>query len=159
FPDNGFSAELAQLLQERTEGHALFVAGMVQDWLARGLLARRPGPWDVTSTAEALSAAVPSDIHGLIDRQLAELVETGRRLRDLASAAGREFSAAALAGPADGIDDVERQCEALVERQLLLRRPEPVRWPDGTEATGYSFRHALYRRAIYGSVPANVRGK
>jgi hypothetical protein len=49
--------------------------------------------------------------------------------------------------------------EALVERQLLVRRSDSVHWLDGTEATGYGFRHALYRHAIYQATPANLKRK
>jgi DNA-binding winged helix-turn-helix (wHTH) protein len=157
FPDNAFPADLAAVLQERTEGHALFVAGMVQDWLARGVLSRRTGRWGLTRVAAELAATLPTDLHELIGRQLSQLGDVEQRLLELASAAGQKFSAAALAESADGIEAVERQCEALVERQLLVRRSEPVRWPDGTDATGYGFRHALYRHAIYETVPANLR--
>jgi DNA-binding winged helix-turn-helix (wHTH) protein len=157
FPDNAFSADLATVLRERTEGHALFVAGTIQDWLTQGVLSRRAGQWGLTDLAAALPAALPTSVHDLIDRQLSQLAEADGRLLELASAAGLEFSAAALAESA--ADAVERRCETLVERQLLVRRPEPVRWPDGTEATGYGFRHALYRHAIYEAVPANLRRK
>jgi DNA-binding winged helix-turn-helix (wHTH) protein len=92
FPDNAFSAELAAVLQERTEGHALFVAGMIQDWLARGVLSRQAGQWGLTSRTAELADTLPTDVHALIDRQLSQLAETERRLLELASAAGPEFS-------------------------------------------------------------------
>jgi DNA-binding winged helix-turn-helix (wHTH) protein len=157
FPENAFSADVASVLQERTEGHALFVAGMIEDWLARGILSRRAGGWGLTNLAAELAATLPTNLQELIDRQLSQIADDERRLLELASAAGLEFSAAALAESADRVDAVERQCEFLVERQLLLRRPEPMRWPDGTDATGYGFRHALYRHAIYETIPANLR--
>jgi hypothetical protein len=132
---------------------------MIQDWLARGVVTRRAGRWGLTDGAAELSGTVPASLHELIARQLAELAEADRRLLERASAAGLEFSAAALADSAAGVAGVERRCEALVERRLLLRRPEPARWPDGTAAAGYAFRHALYRRAISDAMPAHARGQ
>ena len=62
FPDNAFAGDLATVLQERTEGHALFVAGMIQDWLAQGILARRAGRWGLQNRAADLSATVPTNV-------------------------------------------------------------------------------------------------
>lgn len=159
FPENSFSGDLATVLQDRTEGHALFVAGMIQDWLERGVLFRRAGRWGLTDSAAMLSATVPTSVHALIERQLSQLGDAERRVLEAASAAGLEFSAASLAESAAGIEPIERQCETLVESQLLLRQTERARWPDGTNATGYCFRHALYRRAIYDAVPSSRRRK
>ena len=92
FPDNEFSRDLASVLQDRTEGHALFVAAMVQDWLARGILVQHPGRWELTEAPGELSVGIPADLRELIDRQLSQRSNAERHLLELASAAGLEFS-------------------------------------------------------------------
>ena len=52
---------------------------------------------------------------------------------------------------------VEACCSELARRQQLLREDGTARWPDGTLATRYVFRHALYREGLYERVPAGVR--
>ena len=76
---------------------------------------------------------------------------------EVASVAGVEFVAAAVAAGLEAdAAMVEEHCEALVEQQLL--RPLGVTtWPNGTVATRYAFVHALYQQVVYERLGAGRR--
>ena len=57
--------------------------------------------------------------------------------------------ASVAAGMQTTPDAVEEVCEELVQRGLFLEDRGVTTWPDGTLTGQYSFRHALYREALY----------
>ena len=76
----------------------------------------------------------------------------------MASVAGAEFSAAAVAaGLETTVDAVEEQCGELARQELFLRTCGTADWPDGTVATRYGFLHALYQEVLYERLPAGRR--
>jgi DNA-binding winged helix-turn-helix (wHTH) protein/predicted ATPase len=151
-------ARLAHAIHARTEGHPLFMATAVEDLITRGVLVERKTGWRLTRPPEAVPLTVPGDVREMIERQLAGLGPTERRLLEVASVAGAEFSAAIVAAAmAADPADVEARCAELARRQQILRDAGTARWPDGTLATRYAFRHALYQEALYDRLPEGMR--
>jgi predicted ATPase len=100
---------------------------------------------------------VPDSLRQVLEQQITRLAPALQRIVEVASVAGVEFAAAAVAaGLEAGVEGVEEDCEALVTQQLL--RPLGVTtWPNGTVATRYAFRHALYQQVLYERLGAGRR--
>ena len=72
----------------------------------------------------------------------------------MASLAGREFSAAAVAAVGNqGTEDIEARLAVLAHHGQCIRSGDLVAWPDGTVAAGYGFLHDLYRETLADRVP------
>jgi predicted ATPase len=142
-------AALASVIHRRTDGNPLFVAHVVTDLVSRGVLVERDGLWDVTQDAEAVQVAIPHDVRTMIAGQLDRVSLGERRVLESASAAGAEFSAAAVAAAAEiAIDDADACCAELARRELFLIALDTDEWPDGTLSGRYGFRHALYQEVV-----------
>ncbi len=56
FPGHRFPSELPALLHERTDGHPLFIAHVIDDWVERGQLTCGTGAWQVDGSLDGLRA-------------------------------------------------------------------------------------------------------
>ena len=157
FPRQQFPAALVPWLHQRTDGQPLFLVTLVQALLERGVLYEHDGCWTVQEGLDALALQVPESLRQLLEQQTTRLPPEAQRVLEVASVAGVEFVAAAVAAGLEvAAATVEEHCEALVEQQLL--RPLGVTtWPNGTVATRYAFVHALYQQVIYERLGAGRR--
>ncbi len=154
-PSSSFQ-RLARLIHQRTDGNPLFMVNMVEHLLSQGILARVDGQW--TLKGEEAAAAVPETLRQMIEQRLAQADTTVRLTLEVASIAGAEFSAAAVAaGLGTAIEAVEEQCVKLVRQEQFLRASGTAEWPDGTVAARYSFQHALYQEVLYERLPSGRR--
>jgi DNA-binding winged helix-turn-helix (wHTH) protein/predicted ATPase len=148
-PGEGLPPGLAKLLHHRTEGHPLFLVGLVDDWMNQEILTPRAGGWELTTDLDALAGRVPPSVRALIEKQLDRLGRDELRILEGASAAGVEFTAAAAATAVE--EDVVRAedaCEALARRYNLVHPKGTAEWPDGTASARYRFAHELYHRVV-----------
>jgi predicted ATPase len=155
----GPPAGLASLLYQRTEGHPLFLVGLVDSWLNDEVLTPREAGWELTTDLEALAGGVPASVRALIEKQLDRLGRDELRVLEGASVAGVEFAAAAAAAAVE--EDVVRAeecCEALARRHHFLRPTGTAEWPDGTVSARYRFGHELYHRVVAERVADARRG-
>ncbi len=82
----------------------------------------------------------PTTIRQMIERQFERLSPEDQQLIETATAAGIEFSAAAVAaGSKAPVETVERRCTALARRGQFLHTAGVSEWPDGTMASHYTF--------------------
>ena len=131
-------AELARLLRERSGGNPLFMAHLVEHWLAQGMLA---DPDRLEADLGALARGLPATLRASIEDRLAELDDDDAELLKAASVAGASFSSDTLAaalerpGPA-----VAARCAALAERRALVERRADGR---------LQFAHDLHREVLY----------
>ena len=156
-PGHNLPASLASDLVERTEGHALFITEVIEDWLARGLVTRVGGRWALQANVSELLDELPASVQAILRHHITRLTAPERQLLEAASIVGLTFSAAALADRDEDIEQLEQRCEDLARRGAFINRSAPVRWPDGTVATSYAFRHALNQQALYEGAPAATR--
>ncbi len=149
FPGHTFPSTFAQALRGQTEGNPLFLVNTVNHLEHQGVLREEGGRWRVTGEVAATTTATPENLRQLIERQLERLGEDERRVVEVASVAGAEFSAAVFA--VEGLDRQrsEERCEQLARRGQLLQARGEVVWPDGTVAGRYGFLHALYQNVLY----------
>lgn len=158
FQGNSFPPDLAQALAHRTEGHAMLVDAAADFWQAQGLVWRSEAGWQLSSTPEALVAAIAPSVRTLIETErTSRLLAEERSLLETASVAGPTFSAIDLADNRDGVEAAERQLEHLARNRRFITRAGLSHRPDGTVATRYAFRHALHHEALYDGLPAANR--
>ena len=151
-------SKLAAEVHSRTEGSPLFMVGILNELVAKGVLACREGAWSVREDASLAELGIPRDLWQAIDRQIDRLDAAATRLLETASVAGFDFSAATVAGAMElAIDEVESVCNALGRGSQFLSASGTEEWPDGTVASRFSFIHALYREAFYERLPTGRR--
>jgi DNA-binding winged helix-turn-helix (wHTH) protein/predicted ATPase len=151
-------AVLAGLVHRRTEGNSLFMASAAQDLVARGVVVRDAGGWRLTAEPEGLEVAIPDDVRALIAIQFERLADEERRVLEVGSVAGLEFSAAVVAsGTGSSVLDAEARCAALATPAAFLVARGEDEWPDGTASERYAFRHWLHQQIVYESISAARR--
>jgi hypothetical protein len=149
---------LARIIHRRTDGNPLFMVNVINDLVARGVLVQSEGRWELKEGGEEMASGVPENLQQLIAQQIERLSLEAQRLLEVASVAGAEFSAAAVAaGMETEVDVVEERCEELVRREHFLRASGTGDWPDGTVAARYGFLHALYQDVLYHRLTARRR--
>jgi predicted ATPase len=149
---------LAGIIHRRTDGNPLFMVNVVNDLVARDVLVQSDGRWELKGEVEEVAGGVPESLQQLIAQQIERLSPETQRMLEVASVAGVEFSAAAVAaGMETEVDGIEEKCEALVRREHFLRARGTAEWPDGTVAARYGFLHALYQDVLYHWLTARRR--
>jgi tetratricopeptide (TPR) repeat protein/predicted Ser/Thr protein kinase len=158
FTPNDFPGELTTLVQRKTEGHPLFVTGLLQLLSERGDIERVDGRWSLARPVSEMDLEVPESVRSMILKKMEALSEDDRRALQYASIEGEEFTSTVLANLL-GVDEM-----ALEERLDRLHRIH--RWinscgeeelPDGGLASRYRFCHALYQNVLYGELVSKRR--
>jgi predicted ATPase len=153
--NEALAATLGPTLHRRTEGNPLFVVNLLEHWMAHGWLSQQYGEWTLRTGWEAIAREIPSTLRELVTQRQARLNPTEQRLLEVASVSGLEFSAASVAaGLAAEEVETEAWCEELTQRGEFLQACGVDIWADGTVATRYRFRHALYQDVVYERIPA-----
>jgi DNA-binding winged helix-turn-helix (wHTH) protein/predicted ATPase len=146
FPVSLFPTRLASVLYQRTEGNPLFVVSILDDLIARGVIAQSEGTWALHGDLDVLLQETPEGIRQLVSSQRARLRRKTRRVLEAASVAGMEFSAPEVAAALEtAVTAVEDQCAQLAAQQQFLRPAGISEWPDHTMAARYAFLHAVYQ--------------
>ncbi len=149
---------LTQRLYRRTNGNPLFVRTIVDALEQQGALQAGTHGEALWEEPSALEFEVPGGIKQLIVQQLEQLTPDEQAFLEMASVAGADFSAAAVAiEGGDTIDHVEAQCAALARRGQFIEVDGTAQWPDGTVASRCHFIHDLYRETLYERVTAGRR--
>ena len=152
-----FTGRLGEIVHRRTEGHPLFVVSMLEDLVSQGIIAPVDDGWQLGRMND-VEGSVPDDLRQMVRTQVERLEPEERAVVEAASVVGLSFSAAAAAAAlAKDAVEIEDLCEAMSLRGVFLDRAGTEEWPDGTSATTYAFRHALYRDALCDAVPAARR--
>jgi predicted ATPase len=107
---------------------------------------------------EALEQTILASLRQMIAAQFQQLLPEEQHLLEVASVAGVEFSAAAVAaGLAEPVIPVEAQCETPAQRGTFLEPRGMATWHDGTVAARYGFRYTLYQQVVYEGLPTGRR--
>jgi DNA-binding winged helix-turn-helix (wHTH) protein/tetratricopeptide (TPR) repeat protein len=153
-----FAGELSSALHRRTDGHPLFVVSMLEDLVSQGRISASGGTWHLDAGVSEIEGSVPNGLLSMVAAQVDRLETEERAVVEAASIVGATFSAAAAAAALDrDLLEVEDLCETMAQRGVLLDRSGTATWPDGTSASAYTFRHALYGDALYRGIPAARR--
>jgi DNA-binding winged helix-turn-helix (wHTH) protein/tetratricopeptide (TPR) repeat protein len=134
---------MVRALHVRTEGVPLFVASLT------GEVTKQSAQSDAAPAALLASTPVPENLFAIIDHHLGKLESERRVLLSAAAVCGYEFRidmlALVLERDAMYVADV---CDRLLREQVWIVRP-PARGPGEALDRPYSFRHALFRQALY----------
>lgn len=150
FAESEFSAELARLIYDRTDGNPLFMVNVVDYLVAQGSIVQSDGRWELQVPIEQVVVGVPEGAKQMIDKQIDHLNIEQQRVLEAASVAGVEFPALAVAaGLQKDMIEIEEQCEELARRHQFIRSSGVSEMPDGTVTARYSFIHTLYQNALY----------
>jgi predicted ATPase/DNA-binding winged helix-turn-helix (wHTH) protein len=151
---------LAAFVYEHTDGNALFMVNIVEHLVQQRLLIRCAGQWTLRAGEEARVARLPEEVRQLLMRRLDALPAAARRVLDVASVVGREFTGAAVAaGTQSPVDDVEGICDRLAAHGHFIADTGLTVWPDGTRSGRYRFHHALYPQVLYEALGTARRGQ
>ncbi len=146
FPASALPPRLPQVFHQITGGNPLFLVAVIDELIARGVMAQLNGCWMLQGSVDKVSAEIPESIRQLIGKQIEQLNPVEQQVVAAASVAGLEFSAAAVAAATEiDVAAVEACCTALAQRQNFLQQAGLSEWPDGVCAARYRFRHALYQ--------------
>src|SRR5262249_28551339 len=78
------SRRIAALLYERTEGNALFMVSVLDDFVARGLLPSPDARWHVEGPLDRATRWIPVGLQELLGRQMRRLTPDARRTLEAA---------------------------------------------------------------------------
>jgi len=151
FGETVFSPALVRAIHQRTNGNPMFLVTVVEEMVRQGRL-RVPatGGERLAHHAAAVIVDVPESLRHVIDQQLEQLHPEARPCLEVASVAGREFSAAAVAAGTDHpVEEMEARYTALARRGQFIQARGTETWPDGTIAARYGFTHDLYQQVAY----------
>lgn len=160
FPDRRVSEDLAGFLQQRTEGNPLFLNGLVESLIERGVFGQDDGARDVDDRLSALDQETPDSIDSVIKEALEGLDQYDHRLLQVASVQGIEFDASVVAD-AMGAEqaDVEDILQRLARRRGLIGPGVEQELPDGVLTHRHRFVHVLYQETLYKELTPARRAK
>lgn len=147
--------EMAALVHRRTEGNPFLLSCLIDSIFAR----ERP-PGESLADLQAIADSIPTGVASFVERQLALLAPEERRLLEVASAVGAEFSASLIAAVLD-VDPaaVDAVSYRLARWRHLLKEPEPAPRPADPTALRYAFRHVMVRQVLYDRLPPSERAR
>jgi DNA-binding winged helix-turn-helix (wHTH) protein len=154
------TAGLANLVYRHSGGNALFMAGIVQGMLEKGVITQLEGKWALTVPLEKIAPAVPETLQQLILVQFEHLSTSEQEILRSASVAGDRFSVWAVTGAMElEFSRIEDACEGLAERQQFIKAAGIHELANGEFSAHYEFRHSLYREILYQQLSDVTRSK
>jgi hypothetical protein len=137
---------LVSLITEKAEGNALFAEELASFLLERGVVRQWSGRLEYEENTVA--AAMPASVQSLLTARVDQLAPNDRALLQIAAAIGRRFDANLLKAVAG----------STVPSNELLKTMKRLDLVYEDVASGeHSFKHALVRDALYGSLLAGSR--
>src|SRR5712664_3497315 len=144
------AAGLAKLVHRHSGGNALFMVGIVQSMLKKGVIAQLQGKWTLTVPLGKIAPAVPETLQQLIQVQFEQLSMSEQGILRSASVAGDLFSVWAVTGALEiESSRIEDACEGLAEKQQFIKAAGIHELANGEFSAHYEFRHSLYREVLY----------
>src|SRR5258706_2148428 len=144
------TADLAKLVHRHSGGNALFMVGIVESMLKKGVIAQLQGKWALTVPLEKIAPAVPETLQQLIQVQFEQLSMSEQGILRSASVAGDRFSVWAVTGALEiESSRIEDACEVLAEKQQFIKAAGIHELANGEFSAHYEFRHSLYREVLY----------
>jgi tetratricopeptide (TPR) repeat protein len=158
FPENGFPAEFAAAVHERTDGNPLFMTDMLRFLCDRSIVVRRGGCWSLEQPVSEVRKVIPLGIRSMIQLKIDQLHEQDRSLLLCASVQGLEFDSAALV-PVLSLapTEVEERLQALETAHHFVQILGEREFPDRSLSVRCRFVHVFYQNALYASLPPSRR--
>ena len=137
---------LVRQVAEKAEGNPLFAEEIVSFLTERGVLRTTAGTVEFDSNA--IVAALPASLQGLLTARVDRLAPKDRTLLQAASVIGKRFDRELLAVALGDTDDIDARLAAM--QALDLVRSEG-------NSSDYLFKHTLVRDALYQSLLTRAR--
>lgn len=134
--------ELVSRLPSSTGGNPLFVRELLGMLVHDGVLVAEPSGWRLTIDADAIT--IPPTIHALLASRLERLDALDRRVLEIASVIGADFSPAAVCALEERGTDIK----APLDRLRRLELAQPTGTYIGDEPV-WRFHHVLIRDVAY----------
>ncbi len=163
FAPNDFPEELTALIQRKTEGHPLFVTGLLQFLSERGDIHRVNSHWSLARPLSEMDLEVPENVRSMIQKKMEALSEEDRRALQYALRhRGRRIHFDNSLANLLGVDEValEERLDRLGGKihRWVQSLGEKRNFPDGSAGHPLSFRaRALYQNALYGELVSKRR--
>lgn len=156
FPCNSFPDTFAGWLHRHTEGSPLFLVDLVRDLQASGMIAKVEGAWRITADLTDC-ITVPASVRGMVERKMASLSCSDRRLLEVASVQGHRFRSITVAGVMGmPVEEIEARLKELEAKRQVVVREEVEELPDNTVSLRYRFAHALYQSSLLEDIGPNA---
>ncbi len=136
-------SELLHRLPSSTGGNPLFVRELVGMLAHDGVLVEQPSGWELTIDVDAIT--IPPTIHALLASRLERLDPADRRVLEIASVVGSDFSVGTVRALAGGQADAIKMS---LNRLRRLELAQPTGTYVGDEAV-WGFHHVLIRDVAY----------
>jgi DNA-binding winged helix-turn-helix (wHTH) protein/tetratricopeptide (TPR) repeat protein len=142
--------QLARLITEQAGGNPLLMIATLESFIERGIIAPGPDGFRLCVPVADLSVEISSDLSQVLESRICQMDEREQNALAAASVVGVAFDAATAAA-ACGMTALEFEeiCETLVRNDKCIVRASLQKYPDGTVVRKYTFKHVLYRRALY----------
>ena len=137
---------LARQVAEKAEGNPLFAEEIASFLTERGMLHAKGGKLDFDHAAVA--AALPASVQSVLNARVDRLPPKDRALLQAAAVIGRRFDPELLAVAVGETDDIDNRLAGMQALDLIH--------PEG-KSSGYLFKHALVRDALYQSLLSEAR--
>ena len=153
FSPNDFPEQLTSLIHEKTEGHPLFAANLLQYLGEHGDLTKINGRWALARPLSEMDLAMPESVRAMIGKKIDALDAEERRALQYASVEGTEFLSIVTAKLL-GVDeiDLEESLAHIGKTHRLIETIGDEELPDRSLTTRYRFSHALYQNFLYGDL-------
>lgn len=149
---------LAHTVRRRSEGNPLFVVGLLNELIARGMLVPDGDWWRVGGQLTESDRLLPPDLRRSIEQQIGRVEARALTLLEAASVAGTRFAAAAAAAGADTPEaEAETILSDLARSRTIVREAGATQWPDGTVCATFEFVHVLYADVLRDQLSAGRR--
>jgi predicted ATPase/DNA-binding winged helix-turn-helix (wHTH) protein len=141
---------LAHSIHHQTDGNPLFMVNLIDYWTNEGVLPETSGRDRQDAFAGNANRGVPESLQQMVEKQLERLTAEDQYLLEVASVAGEEFSAAAVAvGAETRAEQVDEGYEGLAARGQFVRSRGMDTLPNGAVTGRYRFLHAIYQHILY----------
>lgn len=135
-----------QILQ-RAAGVPFYLEEILRMLMDQNVIRNVSSQWQVVDGANAANLGVPDTLQELILARFDRLQPDHRRILQVASVIGKDFSLPVLGSvlPSADLSDLRSAVDLLIQRDFILPQP-------GSVDTEYTFRHVLMSDAIYGTM-------
>ena len=142
-----FPAEMRAQIIQRAAGVPFYLEEILRMLIDEAVIYREGDRWRLYPEADVASLGVPDNLQALILARFDRLDRQQRRILQVASVIGREFSVALVEAVLSGLSGtwIDTQLVQLSERGFIVPQ-------DGSLQADYAFRHVLTSDAIYSTL-------
>ena len=146
--------QLRQVILQRAAGIPFYLEEILRMLIDNGILLNDGGNWRVQPGADVTSLGVPGTLQELIMARFDRLTNMQRKVLQIASVIGKDFSLPVLHTVQQAVDlqALRVTVDSLVEREFILPQ-------QGNLDTEYTFRHILMSDAIYSTILRKERSQ